>query len=267
MKDADKTIELHTGRKMPVMGLGTWQLTDQTQQKVETAISNGYRLIDTSSDYGTQAGIGDAVKACGLDRDQLYLQTKVEEDDDAFVACQEYIKEMKLEYADLLIIHRPPKTGVGEELWRGLIKSRDMGHTKDIGVSNYSVDQLKELIELTGEVPTVNQIEWSPFGHSKEMLEYCREQKIIIQAFSPLTRAKRLDNVILADIAFAHNKSPAQIIIKWDLQQGVVPIPKASDPDHIEENIDVFDFELSDEEMVRLNNLNEKYSALAGLQY
>lgn len=167
-----------------------------------------------------------------------------------------------------MLIHRPPADGVGEELWRGLMQAKEEGLTRDIGVSNYSIEQIQALIDRTGEVPVVNQIEWSPFGYSRAMLDFCNEQGIIIQAYSPLTRTTRLDNITLQNIANAYNKTPAQVIIRWNLQHGVIPLPKANQRTHLKENIEVFDFELTDEDMVTLDGLNEGYSSLgASLKY
>jgi 2,5-diketo-D-gluconate reductase A len=150
---------------------------------------------------------------------------------------------------------------------RRLLRFVKEGLVRDIGVSNYSTELIDKLIEAGGEVPTVNQIEWSPFGHSEDMMEYCNDKKIIIQAYSPLTRAKRLDDDVLAQVAARYEKSPAQILIRWNLQQGSVPIPKANRKNHLEENINVFDFEISDEDMKTLNDLNEGYSSLGSLPY
>lgn len=256
------TVTLHTGRDMPVMGFGTWELTKDTAGTIQKALELGYTMIDTSGDYGTQPGIGEGIRKSGFERAAFYLSTKVEEDDDAYQATQDDLAELGLSYADLMLIHRPPASGSGEDLWRALQRARDDGLTKDIGVSNYSIDQLQELIDATHETPVVNQIEWSPFGHSKQMLGYCQENGIIIQGYSPLTRAERLDHPVIRDIGMAHGKTPAQVLIRWNIQQGVVPIIKANDPDHMKENINVFDFELSDVEMSRLDSLNEEYSAL-----
>lgn len=256
------TVSLHSGREMPVLGLGTWQLTKDTAGTIQKALELGYPMIDTSGDYGTQPGIGRGIQKSGFERSAFYLVTKVEEDDIAYDATKDNLAELGLSYADLMLIHRPPKYGVGEGLWRGLMKARKDGLTRDIGVSNYSIEQLQELIDNTGEVPVVNQIEWSPFGHSKEMLGYCQENGIIIQAYSPLTRSTRLNDPVLQTIGEAHGKSPAQVMIRWCLQQGVVPIIKANDPDHLWSNVQVFDFELTGDEMRQLDNLNEEYSSL-----
>jgi len=166
----NSTVELRTGNAMPVMGIGTWQLKDDTAGAIAAALHLGYRMIDTSGDYGTQPGVGDGIRRSGIDRSAFYLVTKVEETDDAYEATRKDLEELHLDFADLMLIHRPPDSGAGEELWRGLIRAKDDGLTRDIGVSNYSTDLIAELIDATGEAPVVNQIEWSPLGHSENML-------------------------------------------------------------------------------------------------
>ncbi|ASY66970.1 oxidoreductase of aldo/keto reductase family, subgroup 1 (plasmid) [Sinorhizobium sojae CCBAU 05684] len=261
--DPRTEIALRTGNRMPVMGVGTWQLTNDTAGTIEAALELGYRMIDTSGDYGTQPGIADGIKRSGIDRGEFYLVTKVEEVGDAYQATRKNLDELQLDHVDLMLIHRPPRTGAGEDLWRGLIRAKEEGLTRDIGVSNYSAD----LIDALGEVPTVNQIEWSPFGYSEDMLRYATERHIVIQAYSPLTRSKRLRNAALAEVAAKYNKSPAQVLIRWNLRRATVPIPKANQPQHLEENIDVFDFEISEGDMEILNGLNERYSSLGTLPY
>lgn len=261
------TLRLNTGRSMPVFGLGTWQLTNDTPGTVEHAIHLGYRMIDTAADYGTQPGIGEAIRRAGVAREQLYIVAKVEEDENAYEATRQNLTEMKRDYADLMLIHRPPPETAGVELWDGLIRARNYGLTKDIGVSNYAPEQIEELIAATGEVPAVNQIEWSPFGWSPETLDYCRQRNIVIQAYSPLTRAKRLDNDKLNELAEEYSKTPAQILLRWNLQLGTVPLPKANQFKHLKENLDLFDFQISETHMEQLNHLNEHYSALGVLPY
>lgn len=265
--DAASSLLLRTGNNMPVMGLGTWQLTEDTAATVNYALELGYRMIDTSSDYGTHSSIAKAIKNSGINRDSLFIVTKVEETDDAYEATKAYLQELELEYANLMLIHRPPRTGAGEALWEGLIRAKAEGLTKDIGVSNYSEDLIQELIEATNEIPAVNQIEWSPFGHSDDMFEYCSDNAIIIQAYSPLTRTKQLNSEVLMQLASKYSKTPAQIVIRWNLQLGTVPLPKANQKKHLEENIDVFDFEISIDDMALLDDLNENYSSLGMLPY
>ena len=261
------TVRLRSGNEMPVLGIGTWQLTRDTPGAIESALELGYPMIDTSGDYGTQPGIAEGIRRHGADRASLYIVTKVEETDDAYAKTREDLGELKLDYADLMLIHRPPDDGVGEELWRGLMRAKEEGLTRDIGVSNYSMEQIDRLAEKTGEMPAVNQIEWSPFGYSEDMLDYARQNDMIIQAYSPLTRARRLDDPRLSGIADHYGKSPAQLLIRWDMQMGAVPLPKANRRDHQEEDIAVFDFEISDEDMGYLCALNERYSSLGSLPY
>jgi diketogulonate reductase-like aldo/keto reductase len=249
------------------MGLGTWKLTQETAATVAKALELGYRMIDTSGDYGTQPGIGKGMKDSGLDREDIYLVTKVEETEDAYQSTRDDLRELGLDYADLMLIHRPPEDDVGLELWDGLIRAKKEGYARDIGVSNYSMDQIQALIDATGEVPVVNQIEWSPFGHSREMLGYCQENGIIIQSYSPLTRQERLDNDKLADLAHKYGKTPAQLMIRWNIQLGNVPIIKANHEEHLRENLDVFDFSITEDDMQEINSLNEQYSALGSLPY
>ncbi len=266
--DAASTVVLRTGNRMPVMGLGTWQLSRDTAGTIVAALQLGYRLIDTSGDYGTQPGIGEGLKRSGVDREQIYLQTKVEDtDEDAYEALQYNLEELGQDYVDLVLIHRPPRSGAGVELWGQLIQAKVDGLTRDIGVSNYSVDQIQELINATGEVPAVNQIEWSPFGHSEDMLAFCKQEGIIIQAYSPLTRTERLGDPTITDLAKMYGKTPAQILLRWCLQLGTVPIPKANKEEHLRENLGIFDFELDPDDMATLNGLNEKYSTFDTLPY
>lgn len=265
--DLTTTLPLRSGNRIPVVGLGTWELTDSTADTILAALDFGYPMIDTASDYGSQPGIGEGLCRSGIERGDLFLVAKVEETEDAYEATRRNLDEMQLDYADLVLIHRPPHSGTGEELWRGLIRARDDGLAKDIGVSNYAIAQIDALVDATGEVPAVNQIEWSPFGYSDEMLRYAWQHDIVIQAYSPLTRGKRLDNDRIARIAGKYGKSPAQILIRWNLQRGTVPIPKANRHEHLQENIDVFDFVISDEDMATLIELDEHYSSLGTLPY
>lgn len=265
--DADSKVSLRTGRSMPVFGLGTWELTNDTTGTVEQALRLGYRMIDTAVDYGSEEGIGEAIRRSEIDRAEIYLVDKIEEDEDGFEATRKRLSTMGQDYADLMLIHRPPEEGVGVELWKGLIRAREEGLTRDIGVSNYSIEQIEQLTDATGELPVVNQIEWSPFGWSREMLDYSRDRKVVIQAYSPLTRTERLDDEALVKLAEEIGRTPAQILLRWNLQLGTPPLPKANQLDHVSENLGAFGFELTGEQMEQLENLNEHYSSLSSLPY
>lgn len=258
----NSTVKLNSGHSMPIIGLGTWQLTEDTAGTVEYALKLGYRLIDTSSDYGSQKGIGEALKRTDIARQDIYLVTKVEEDDEAYQATKDYLAEMQQEYADLMLVHRPPRDGTaGEELWQSLIRAKKEGLTRDIGVSNYNEEQIQSLIDDSGDTPAVNQIEWTPFGHSDDMKKFCDSKSIVIQAYSPLTREERTDDEKLNQIARKYSKTAEQLLIRWNLQLGVVPLPKANSRDHLQQNLDVFDFQIDDDDMAALAQMNRDYSS------
>jgi diketogulonate reductase-like aldo/keto reductase len=268
MSAVERSLTLASGTVMPVLGLGTWQLTGKSAvDGVGHALEIGYRMIDTSGDYENQPQIAEALRSSSVARDEVFLVTKVEEDEDAYASTKEKLSELEVEQVDLCLIHRPPPSGAGEALWEGLIEAKRDGLTREIGVSNYSIEQIDRLIEASDQRPAVNQIEWSPFGHSDEVLEHATQHGIVIQAYSPLTRGKRLADEALAEIGSRHGKSPAQVLLRWSLQAGAVPVPKAASPEHREENLDLFDFELDGSEMGRLEKLNEHYSSLEGLPY
>lgn len=258
---------LPSGNRMPLLGLGTWHLTFHTVETIGSALEAGFRMIDTAADYHTQRGIGDAIKACGFDRDDVFVITKVEPEEDAYAAIRKNLGQLKLNYVDLALIHRPPEKGAGELAWQGLRRAKREGLVHDIGVSSYSIECIEELVYRTGEMPAVNQIEWSPFGHSPRMLDFCRDNNILIQAWSPLTRARRLNDDKVAAMAARYGKTPAQLLIRWNLQLGVVPLPKANHVHHQRENLNVFDFEILPADMAKLGALNEHYSSLERLQY
>lgn len=265
--DAHSNVTLRSGAGMPLIGLGTWQLDRDTADIIENALVLGYRMIDTSGDYGTQPGIARGLEASGVDRSRYFITTKVEEDEDAYDSAYKNVRELGLTYADLILIHRPPQSGSGEDLWRGLMEARDEGLMRDIGVSNYPTELIDDLIAKTGETPAVNQIEWSPFGYSERMRAYAADKEIILQAYSPLTRGRRLGDEILDEVAAEYAKTPAQVMLRWHLQRGTVPIPKAQSEKHLADNIDIFDFELTEDDLVKLDELNERYSSLGALPY
>lgn len=264
--DATSTIKLNSGHEMPVIGLGTWQLHNHhATDVVKQALELGYRLVDTSGNYGNQRQVGNGIKKSSVDREEIFVVNKVETTDEPYQVSKDFCKAMGLEYIDMMLLHWPARNDADNvELFKGLIQARNEGFIKSIGVSNFSEAQIREVIDATGEVPSVNQIEWSPFGHSMDMLEFCRDEGIVIQAYSPLTRAHELYGTHIEELADAYGKTPAQLLLRWNIQLGTVPIPKASSIEHLEENLDIFDFEISADDMADLNNLNEEYSVLQG---
>ena len=261
------TVRLRTGREMPVIGLGTWMLTSHTAASVQRAFDAGYRMVDTSADYETQTGVGNAIRTCHQLRGSLFVAMKVEPEENGYDATRRNLEELRLDYVDLVLIHRAPEKGVGEKVWEQLLRARAEGLTRDIGVCSYQIEQLETLAANTGETPAVHQIEWSPFGHSLDMLNYCRSRQTVLQAYSPLTRGKRLKDATLAEIARKYRKTPAQVVLRWNLQHGVVPIPKAYREDHQRENLAIFDFMLDEADMGTLDGLNRHFSALEKLDY
>lgn len=252
---------------MPVLGLGTWNLKHHTVDSVLSALQAGFRMLDTASDYHTQRGIGEAIKAYGAPRETLYVVSKIEQFDDAHESLCRNLVELRLDYADLVLVARPPERGVGESQWQELRRVKRAGLARDIGVSNYSIEQIEELVYRTGELPVVNQVEWSPFGHSPRMLDFCHDNHIVLQAASPLTRGTRLNDDKLAAMAARYGKTAAQLLIRWNLQLGIAPLPKANDALHQRDNLNVFDFEISQPDMTKLRALNGHYSTLGRLQY
>jgi len=258
---------LPSGNRMPLLGLGTWELQVHTMETVCTALELGFRMVDSSPAYHTQRGIGDAIRACGFERRDIYVITQVEPTGDTYAALHKNLLQLKLDYADLVLFHLPEVEDGGEMAWQALRRAKRDGLTQDIGVSGYTIEAIEELVYRTGEMPAVNQIEWTPFGHSPRMLDFCRDNDIVIQARSPLTRATRLNDDKVTAMAARYGKTPAQLLIRWNLQLGVVPLPKANHVQHLRENLGVFNFEIAPHDMARLSALNEHYSVRRGLSY
>ena len=256
-------IKLNNGIDMPIFGLGTWPLKGkEAYQAVIWALDIGYRLIDTASFYGNEKEIGDALNDTEVAREDIFITTKVWNSEQGYnstlEAFEKSLKRLNLEYIDLYLIHWPV-SGLRNETWKALEKIYDNEKVRAIGVSNYTVKHLKELLELSTSIPTVNQVEFSPFLYQKRLMEYCQSKNIAVEAYSPLTRGRRFNNSILKDIMRKYNKTPAQVLIRWGLQHNIIEIPKSGNKDHLIENSKVFDFNLDEEDMNKLDILNEDY--------
>lgn len=257
----DTKIELNNGVRIPMIGLGTWVLNGKVAyDAVSWALEMGYRLIDTATIYGNERKVGEAVKDSEIPRNELFITTKVWKSDQGYKntmkAVDKSLKKLGMDYVDLYLIHWPVP-GKSIETWQAMEKIHESGKARAIGVSNYNEHFLEELLANSSEVPVVNQVEFSPFLYQRDLLEYCRSRKIELEAYSPLTRGEKLNHPKLVDLGRKYDKSAAQILLRWGLQHRIIEIPKSSNKDHLQENIKVFDFKLSENEMKDLDELNE----------
>jgi diketogulonate reductase-like aldo/keto reductase len=259
----NSTQILNNGVKIPRLGLGTWDLRGkEAYQAVLWSLELGYRLIDTATVYGNEIEIGKALKDTDVPREEIFLTTKVWNTDQGYnstlIAFEKSLKRLKVDYIDLYLIHWPVSR-LRSETWRALEKIYEGGKAYSVGVSNFTIHHLEELIVTSKTIPTVNQIEFSPFLYQKELMDYCKSNKIVVEAYTPLTRGRKFSNKTVSTLAQNHKKTSAQILIRWGLQHDVIEIPKSGNPQHLHENAGVFDFTLSDEEMSQLDELNENY--------
>lgn len=256
------TVKLNNGVEMPWLGLGVFQVTDEAEVEasVRTAINLGYRSIDTAAIYGNERGVGRAVKACGVPREQLFITTKLWNDemrgDRCEVAFTESVERLGLDYVDLYLLHWPIEGKIVPS-WLVLEKLQRAGLARAIGVSNYMIPHLAELLDAAEIVPAVNQIEFHPYLQSRPLVASCQAKGIVVEAWSPLMQAGALlTDPVLAAIAGRHGRTVAQVVLRWDLQRGVVTIPKSVHAARIAENAAVFDFLLTPAEMDAIDALD-----------
>ncbi|MEH7011856.1 aldo/keto reductase [Neobacillus niacini] len=256
------TTTLHNGVKMPWFGLGVFKVKEgeEVVRSVKAAIKNGYISIDTAAVYKNEEGVGQAIKESGVAREELFITTKVWNADQGYdstlQAFETSLGKLGLDYIDLYLIHWPVK-GKYNDTWKALEKLYRDGRVRAIGVSNFHVHHLEDLLSHAEIKPMVNQIEYHPHLTQKEVHDFCKKEGIQLEAWSPLKQGVLLTDPTINEIAEKHNKSAAQIILRWDLQNEVVTIPKSTNENRIIENADIFDFELTPEEMQRINDLNK----------
>lgn len=256
------TTTLHNGVKMPWFGLGVFKVSegDEVIQSVKDAIRAGYKSIDTAAVYGNEEGVGKAIAESGVPREELFITSKVWNADQGFdstiSAFNTSLKKLGLDYLDLYLVHWPVK-GKYVETWKALEKLYQDGLVRAIGVSNFQVHHLKDVLEAGSIVPMVNQVEYHPHLTQTELHDFCKQNKIQLEAWSPLKQGQLLNDPTIVAIAEAHQKTPAQIILRWDLQNEVVTIPKSVKKDRIISNADIFDFQLTEEDMQKINELNK----------
>lgn len=264
INNLQSTTTLNNGVNMPWFGLGVFKVEEGPElvNAVKAAIKHGYRSIDTAAIYGNEEGVGQGIKESGIAREDLFVTSKVWNADlgyeSTLAAYQTSLDKLGLEYLDLYLIHWPV-AGKYKEAWRALETLYKEGRVRAIGVSNFQVHHLEDLLKDAEVKPMVNQVEYHPRLTQNEVQTFCRENGIQMEAWSPLMQGQLLDNEVLAGIAAKYNKSVAQIILRWDLQNGVVTIPKSTKEHRIIENSQVFDFELTQEDMHQINNLNQNH--------
>ena len=253
---------LNNGLKMPWLGFGVFQIEDgqQVEHAVKSALEIGYRSIDTATVYKNESGVGKAIRESGIPREDIFLTTKVWNDDQrgkrTLAAFEESLKRLETEYVDLYLVHWPVKDCY-QETWQVMEKIYQSGRAKAIGVSNFMVHHLENILRDSQIVPSVNQVEFHPFLVQTELLKFCQSHKIQVEAWSPLMQGQIVTEQAVEKLAEKYHKTPAQIVLRWDLQHEVVTIPKSSRPHRIAENADIFDFELSEGEMKALDALDE----------
>jgi methylglyoxal/glyoxal reductase len=252
---------LNNGVEMPLLGLGVYDMYKrEAEQATEWALEIGYRLIDTASMYENEVEIGNGIRQSGVDRKEIFLTTKVNNADQGYDktlrAFDQSMKKLSAEYIDLYLVHWPMKP-TRKDTWKALENLYETGQVRAIGVANYLRPFLDELDTHKTIVPTVNQVEFSPYLFQKELLEHCREQKILLQAYTPLIRGQRFGESRLVNLAERYAKTPAQIMLRWAIQHGISTIPKSSNLERLRENFDIFDFEISQEDMNFMDSFNE----------
>ena len=253
---------LNNGLKMPWLGFGTWQIPDgkEVEHSVRSALEIGYRSIDTAAAYENERGVGKAIRESGIPREDIFLTTKVWNDDQrerrTLAAFEESLQRLGTEYVDLYLVHWPVK-GCYQETWQVMEEIHQSGRAKAIGVSNFMIHHLEDILSDSQIVPAVNQIEFHPFLVQPELLKFCQEHQIQVEAWSPLMQGKIVNEPSVLRMAEKYQKTPAQIVLRWDLQHEVVTIPKSVRLDRIVENAQIFDFELSEVDMNVLDALDQ----------
>jgi diketogulonate reductase-like aldo/keto reductase len=279
----DAKLALNDGQKIPQLGLGVWRIPAgrKCEAALLSAFEAGYRHIDTASLYGNEESVGAAIRASGISREEIFVTTKLWNSDHASPerALEISLRKLKFDYVDLYLIHYPVPQRIAT--WRALEKFQQQGKTLSIGVSNFTIRHLTELLAQTGTVPATNQVEFHPYLYQRELFEFCGARGIVITAYCPLTQGERLNDRKLVAVAKKYKagpapsgnmtklpffpgasrreetKSTAQILIRWAIQHDLVVIPKSANPTRIRENADVFDFEITDEDMRTLDGFNE----------
>jgi diketogulonate reductase-like aldo/keto reductase len=258
-KPADvPAISLPSGGRMPIVGFGTWKLRGhQAYSGCYQALKAGYRHFDTATMYGNEAEVGQALRDSGIDRSELFVTTKIRPSDVGRerAVLTSSLRLLGTDYVDLWLVHWPPRRDeASRQMWAELLRLKADGLARDVGVSNYSLGEIDDLIEDSGTAPAVNQVHWNPRRFDADVLAGHRERRIELEGYSPLKDTK-LDNRVLVDIASAHDVTPAQVVLRWHIEHDITVIPKSSQPDRIRANIDLFGFSLTQQEVNRIDEM------------
>lgn len=261
---------LHNGVAVPVLGLGTYKsLGDSALYAVSEALQLGYRHVDTAAYYGNEAEVGEGIRRSGVPREDVFVTTKVWNTHRAYgqvlASCDESLRKLQIDYIDLLLIHWPANAlsygdrapDLNRDMWRAFEDLYADGKVRAIGVSNFLPHHLQQILDTARVVPMVDQIEIHPGWLQKETVDFCQGQNILVEAWSPMARQAVTDNPVLQELASQYGRTPAQICLRWELQHGIVPLPKTTRRERMAENADVFDFTLTDEEMAAVDALKD----------
>lgn len=259
----DAKVKLNNGLEMPIIGLGVYQAdSEETEHAVKIALDNGYRLIDTAEAYKNEEEVGKAINKSEVAREEIFVTTKLWNKDQGYdktlKAFDKSLDKLNMDYVDLYLLHWPVE-GKRIDSYKALEKILESGKTKAIGVSNFTIRHLEELMKETEVVPALNQVEFHTFLYQKELLEYCKEKNIRLEAYSPIARGKKFKHNVIQEMAEKYSKTPAQIMLRWILQHDVIVIPKSTHKERIIENANIFDFEIAEEDISKLDGIDEEY--------
>ncbi|KAF5314014.1 hypothetical protein D9611_006798 [Ephemerocybe angulata] len=255
------SVRLSSGYLLPLLGFGVYRNTQRAKESVLEAFRAGYRHVDSAQTYRNEVDVGDAVRESGIPREEVFITTKIGSSSHGYAntvrGVDESLKRFKFDYVDLFLIH-DPLSGKAKRLetYKALLEAKQAGKIRSVGVSNYGVHHLEEIKGAGYEKPSVNQIELHPFCQQKPIVKYCQENSIVVEAYCPLIEG-RMDHPVIQEIAKKLKRDPAQVLIRWSLQKGFVPLPKSATPSRIRSNADVFSFELSKEDMDKLDGLDK----------
>ena len=270
MSKTSRTISLHNGVDIPTLGLGTWQARgNECVEAVAFALNHGYSLIDTAQGYDNEKEVGKGWQKSGRKREDIFITTKINNSNQGYArsrdSFEKSLADLHTDYVDLLLIHWPDSRNFDRtvETWQTLVELQEAGLCRAIGVSNFTIPLLEALKTEINVIPVVNQVEFHPFLYQKKLLAYCRENKIQVEAYSPIVRGKFFKNDGLQKMANKYGKTPAQIMLAWGVNHRIVVIPKSTNRDRIQENADIF-FDLAEEDLAELDSLNQNFRLVTG---